>query len=240
MTKRKQLFSLALICLLLGGCAASAQTFLAKATPQSEAVLNGIHDNQIGIYAISLVNTGATQPLISIELVEMQFPTINFINPALATTILTTAQGDTPSQKIAKGRTIGLGLAGAYGGLAKYLSAPVLGYLASGTVTGNYITGQLKALAVNIGPISAALCPATLSVPPAGGTASNGFTCMMFADPTTAATPSVGPVAGAMMAEKVPSVVPPSIYRKHGVFGLGRKTLIVVAPPIQATFTVAQ
>jgi hypothetical protein len=66
----------------------------------------------------------------------------------------------------------------------------------------------------------------------------------MFADPTDAATAAVvgNGNAFAMSARAAtPALavaVPTTVYRKHGLLGLGQKTLIVVHPPIHATFTV--
>ena len=214
-----------------------AQTFEALATPMPEAVLSNLNITQLGVWSISIVNTGTTQPAIPIETLLMQFPSVHWVNPALGSTILTTAQGASTSQRIAQIITIGAGVAGVFGGTGMIaMSKAVLGDLAGATVTGNYIASQLKTLAPNIGPISATLCTTPITVAPGAG-----MTCTMFADPTDAATAAVGPVTGAlaMGAQASTPVVPSSAYRKHGILGLGRKTLVVVHPPIHMRFTVA-
>jgi hypothetical protein len=232
MTKRIVLFAaFTLLC-----SATYGQTFEALATPMPEPVMANLNITALGPWTIMLLNTGNTQPTIPLQAALMQFPTVHWVDSSLALSILTTAQAASPDMRIAQVITIGTGVAGVFGGTGIIaMSKAVLGDLAGASLTANYLGTQLKTLAPNIGPLTATLCPSTLSIAPGGA-----FQCTMFADPNDAATPAIGPlpVNNMGMAMSQIPVVPRSAYRKHGVFGLGHKTLIVVHPPIHATFRV--
>lgn len=239
MSKRIALvIAIALLC----GASAYPQTFEVLFTPEPEAVLSSLHINQLGVWSIRVLNTGQTQPNIAPTMILMQAPNVHWVEPGLALSILTAAQAATPAMRIAQIITIGTGVAGVFGGSGIItMSKTVLGDLAAGSLTANYLGTQLKTLAPTIAPFSSTLLTGPVSIAPGADAV---YT--MFADPTDAATPAIIGGGTMLMARVVgappPAVpaVPTSVYRKHGVFGLGTKTLIVVHPPIHAIFTVAQ
>ena len=243
MHKRNRLFTLAAICLLFGGCAAaSAQTFYAIYTPEPEAVLANLRITDFGVWSIRVKNNGTTQPNITTTdiLGTPEASTVHWVESSLCLSMLTAAQAATPAMRAAQIITIGTGIAGVFGGSGIIsMSRAVLGDLAGASLTANYLGTQLKTLAPNISPFANTMMPsppATISIAP--GTDAIYSMC---ADPTDSATASITYTgAGGALAMRTALVPakPPVIYRKHGLLGLGTKTLIVVHPPIHATFTV--
>jgi hypothetical protein len=199
-----------------------AQTFTVVFTPEPEAVLANVHITTLGVWSVRVCNDGTTTPTIPPEMLLMEAPAIHWVEPSLAVAILSQKVADSTPQRLAKIITIGVGVAGVFGGSGIItMSKAVLGELAAAGLTGTYIASQLQTLGPNITPFVNTMLNTPISLAPgACGTYS------MFADPTDSTTQSI--VTNGTAVAMAP--------RRRFL----RKTIYAPHPAIKAVFTITE